>query len=155
MSSASCRTTGGDVARQGIGVLLELAGSQVEGPDVEDVPVAGHVRVDRLRGIRGGRREDDRLLVDELGPRIVVRAEGQLRLLQRVEVEAEQLSVSTHPREVDDRRAIRREGRRIIAKVVAGEVGQLLRVEVREEDVPNAVAQRRKDDALAVRAYIG
>ena len=72
-----------DVAGQRVRVLLQLATLQVQRPDVVDVAVARHFRIDRLIRIDRGRGEHDRVGVDELRAAIVVRAERDLGLLRR------------------------------------------------------------------------
>ena len=58
----------------------QLAVLQVERPDVVDVAVARDVGIDRLVRIGRRRREHQRVLIDELRRRIVMRAERQLCL---------------------------------------------------------------------------
>ena len=106
-----------DVAGQRVRVLLQLAVLQVQRPDVVDVPVARDFRVDRLVRIDRRRREHDGVVVDELRAAVVVRAERDLRLLAAREVEPEQLVVAADAREIDDRLAVGRVGRRVVAEL--------------------------------------
>ena len=69
-----------DVAGERIGELLQLTGLHVERPDVVDVAVARDLGIDRLVRIDRRRREHQRVVVDELGPAVVVGAERELRL---------------------------------------------------------------------------
>ena len=59
--------------------------------------------------------------------RLVVRAEGELRLLLRVEVEPEQLLVAADARVVDEELAVGRVGRPVVEEIVGREVDDLLR----------------------------
>ena len=72
-----------DVARQRVGVLLQLVGLQVERPEVVDLPVLRDLRLDRLGRVHRRRREHQRVGVEELRAALVVRAEGQLRRVAR------------------------------------------------------------------------
>jgi hypothetical protein len=139
------------VAAERVGVLLQLAALQVQRPDVVDVAVLRNFRLDRLSWVEGGGGEDDRVRVEEPGRRVVVGAEGQLRPLLRVEVEAEELLVSAHPRQVDDELPVGREGGRVVVERVVGDVGQLTRVQVEGPDVALGVLERGEHDQAAVR----
>ena len=130
--SAGCRsrsrsTTVDDVAAERVGVLPQLAVLQAERPDVVDVAVARDLGIDRLRRIGGRRREHERVGVEELRRGVVVRAEGELRLLAGRQVDAEQLLVAADARQVDERTAVRRPGRAGVGEVVLGDVGDLAR----------------------------
>ena len=100
------------VAADGVRVLAQLARLQAERPDVVDVAVPRHLGVDGLGRVGRGRGEDQRVRVKELGGAIVVRAERDLRLAAGLQIESEQLLVLADAREVDDRAAVRRPGRR-------------------------------------------
>ena len=97
-----------DVGRQRVGVLLELAALEAQRPQIEDVAVPRHFRIDRLIGIERGRREDQGLGVDELRAAVVVRAKRQLRLGAVREVEPEQLVVAADALQIDERLAVGR-----------------------------------------------
>ena len=146
---------GVEVAADGIGVLPQLAVLQIERPDVVDLAVARHVRIDRLRGIGGGRREDQRVGIQELRRGIVVRPERQLCLLAGGHVDAEQLLVAADACDVDDGPAIRRPGGRGIGERVLGDVGDLLRLQVANEDVSRPVLKRGEGDLPSVRREVG
>ena len=140
-----------DVAAGRVGVLAQLAGDQAQRPDVEDVAVARDLGLDRLRRVHRGRREHQRRAVDELGLPLVVGAEGELRLLLGRQVEAEQLLVAADTRQVDDRLAVGRNRRRVVGKRVVGEVGDVARGGVEQEDVADGVAQARERDVAPAR----
>ncbi len=92
----------GDIGRERVRELPELAVLQVERPDVVDVPVAGDLGIGRLVRIRGRGREDDRARVHELRSAVVVRAEGDLRFCPAREIQAEELVGAADPGEVDE-----------------------------------------------------
>ncbi len=143
-----------DVRRERIGVLTQLAVLQVERPDVVDVAVARHLGLDRLVGVDRRRGEDDRIRIDELRAAVVVRAERDLRLLARGHVQAEELVVAAHARQVDDRLAVGRPRRCVVAELVVGEVLELLRLEIDGVDVARCAGERREGDHLAVGAEV-
>ena len=91
-----------------------------------------------------------RVVVDELRRGLVVRAEGELRLLLRVEVEPEQLLVAADARVVDEELAVGRVGRRRSRRSRRREVDDLLGLEIDGVDVADAAAQRRERDRPAV-----
>ena len=125
-------------------MYCELAGLQVERPDVVDVAVARDLRVDRLRRIGGRRREHQRVGVEELRRRVVVGAEGQLGLLPGLEVQPKQLLVAADPGDVDDRAPSGDQvgpespNESLVTLVIC------LGVEVQDEDVADAALERRK-----------
>ena len=147
---ATAQHDGRGIAAHRIGVLPELAVFQVERPDVVDGAVARHLRIDRLRRVGGGGREDERVLVHELRRRVVVGAEGELRLLAGVDVEAEQLLVAADARHVDDVLAVGRPRGAGIAEVVLRQVGDHARLQIEHEDVADAAFERGEDHATAV-----
>ena len=63
------------------------------------------------------------MVVDELRRRLVLRAERDLRLLLRVEIEPEQLLIAADARVIDDVLPVERVGRRRVGEVVVGQVG--------------------------------
>ncbi len=142
---------GRPVAAHGVRVLAQLAVFEIERPDVVDVPVLRDVRFERHIRIRRGRREDDRVIVDELRVGFVHRAERDLRLLLRVEIEPEELLVSADAGVVDDVFAVGRVRGREVGEAVVGEVGDFLRREADGVDVTHRLAERRERDRLAVR----
>ena len=77
---------------------------------------------------------------------VVVRAERELRLLAGREIELEQLVVAADARQVDDRLAVGRERRRVVAELVVREVRDLAGLDVDDEDVADRVAERRERD---------
>ena len=81
---------------------------------------------------------------------VVVRAEGDLRLLLGGDVEPEQLLVAADARDVDEAAAVGRIGRPVVVEVVDREVDDFLRLEIDGEDVADAAAQRRERHRLAV-----
>ena len=89
----SRRTTGETLPVERVGVLPQLVGLQVERPDVVDVAVARDLGVERLIRVGRGRREHQRVGVDELRPAVVVRAERELRLLAGGQVSRNSLSL--------------------------------------------------------------
>ena len=93
-------------------------------------------------GIDRRRREHERVVVDELRAAVVVRAERELRLLARGEVEREQLVVAADARQVDDRLAVGRPGRRVVAERVVGDVADFAALEVDDEDVAGGALTR-------------
>ena len=129
---------------------FSVAGVQVERPDVVDVAVLRDLGIDRRCGVGGRRGEDDRVIVDELGRGLIVRAEGDLRLPLRGEIHPEQLLIAADAGVVDDELAVGRVGRPVIEEVVGREVDHLERLQIHRVDVADAAAQRRKRDQPAV-----
>src|SRR5438105_1394830 len=74
--------------------------------------------------VDGRRREHQRVVVEELRRRVVVRAERQLRLGAGRQIEAENLVVAADARQVDEELAVRRHRRGIVGEVVLRQVGQ-------------------------------
>ena len=138
------------VAAEDVGVLPELAALLIERPDVEDVAVLRDVGLERHCRIGRRRREHQRVVVEELRRRLVLRAEGELRLLLRVEIEPEQLLVAADAHVVDDELAVRRVDRRRIGERVIGQVGDLARLEIDGVDVADGAAQRGERHRRAV-----
>ncbi len=138
------------VAAERVGVLPQLTGFQVQRPDVVDVAVPGDFGLERHRRIRPRGREHDRVVVDELRRRLVLRPERELGLRLRRQIELEQLLVPAHARAVEDVGAVGRVHRPGVAEGVVGEVDDFLRLEVDRVDVADAAAQRRERDRLAV-----
>ena len=144
-----------DDAGERVGVLAEVAVAQVERPQVEDLAVADDLGVDHGGRIGGRRGKDEGVGVEELRGRLVVGAEGQLRLGAARQVEPEQLVVAADAREVDERVAVRRDGRRVVGEAVAREVAHLARLEVDLEDVTDGVPQGREVHPAAVERELG
>ena len=69
--------------------------------------------------------------------------------------EREQLVVAAGAREVDDRLAVGRPGRREVAEVVLGDVADFAALEIDDEDVAGGAVEAREGDFLAVRADVG
>ena len=116
------------------------------------LPFLRHFRLERHVRIGGRRREHDRVVVDELRRRLVDGAEGDLRLLLRVEIEPEQLLVAADARVVDDDTCRRASTSARSRELVVGQVGDLLRRQVDREDVADRAAQRRRTQSSCRRA---
>ena len=150
-----CNEDGVDVARGGIGVLVQLAVLQIQRPDVEDLAVARDLRLDGIGRIDGSRREHDRAVVDELRAALVVRAERHLRLLSRRKVEPEQLVVGADPLQMQEAVPVGGVDGRVVRQRVLGQVRDLVGVEFDPVDVAHGPRQRREDDAAAVGGEVG
>ena len=138
------------VAAERVGVLPQLARLQIERPDVVDVAVARDVGLERHRRIGRRRREHDRVIVDELRGGLVLRAEGELRLLLGVDVEPPQLVVAADAHVIDDVRAVGRVHRRRVGELVVGQIDDRLRLQIDRVDIADAAAQRVEHNRPAV-----
>jgi hypothetical protein len=68
-----------EIAAARVGHLLQLAGAEIQRPDVRDIAVLRDLRRERRLGIDRRGREGDQRRIHELHARVVVRAERQCR----------------------------------------------------------------------------
>ena len=133
-SRSAIRLAGGVVqddrrhdAAERVGELFQLAVARSSVQMLKMLPFFAVSGSSGTVGIGRGRREDQRVVVEELCRRLVVGAEGQLRLLLRVEIETEQLLVAADARRVDEELAVRRVDRAVIEEIVGRQVDDLRR----------------------------
>ena len=129
---------GRHVAAEGVGVLLDDPGLEVQAPEVRDVVVLVRREVEALAVGGEGRSQ------------VVVGPEGELGLAARVrEREREDLVVAGDAPGVDHGGAVRRDLGIVVGELVVRQVLDLPAREVQDEDVGDRVLQGGKDDLLA------
>ena len=133
-----------------VGELMQRAVLQIQRPEVEDLPVAGGIGIDRLRRIDGSRREHDGAFVEKLPAGFVVGSERQLTALPGFPIDPEQLVVAADPRQVDDGAAIRRIERSVVGQRAVGEVRDLPGLQVDLVDVTHCAVERGEDHRPSV-----